>query len=193
MRDIITREMKNSMKRFICIFFCFSVALASAGSFAADGKSGLDGYRVAAGDMLRVSVYGHPDLSGEFRVDGSGQLSLPLIQDVEAQNKTLNELEADITAKLQPDYLKSPRVSVEILNYRPFYIVGEVNDPGSYPYVSGMTVINAVALAGGYTDRAQKGKIKIVRGLGDEKDEIKASASTVVLPGDVIEIRERFF
>jgi len=181
------------MKRLICIFFCFSAALASAGSFAADAKTNLDGYRVAAGDMLRVSVYGHPDLSGEFRVDGSGQLSLPLIQDVEAQNKTLNELEADITAKLQPDYLKSPRVSVEILNYRPFYIVGEVNDPGSYPYVSGMTVINAVALAGGYTARAQKGKIKIVRGLGDEKNEIKASASTVVLPGDVIEIRERFF
>ena len=181
------------MKRLICMFVYFSITLASAGSFAADGKVDLDGYRVAAGDMLRVSVYGHPDLSGEFRVDGSGQLSLPLIQDVEAQNKTLNQLEADITAKLQPDYLKSPRVSVEIMNYRPFYIVGEVNDPGSYPYVSGMTVINAVALAGGYTARAQKGKIKIVRGQGEDKDEIRASASTNVMPGDVIEIHERFF
>jgi len=152
-----------------------------------------DDYRLAAGDQLRVSVYGHDDLSGEFVVDGKGQLSLPLIQDIDAANKTLNELEADITDKLQPDYLKNPRVSVEVLSYRPFYIVGEVNDPGSYPYVSGMTVINGVALAGGFTYRAQKTRIKIIRDRSVSKEEIEASANTVVLPGDVIEIGERFF
>jgi polysaccharide export outer membrane protein len=180
------------MKRFV-LPVIFLVTLAFSSVFAADSNVSLDDYRVSAGDLLRVSVYGHDDLSGEFRVDGTGQLSLPLIQDVDAENKTLNELEVVIAEKLEPDYLKSPRVSVEIINYRPFYIVGEVNDPGSYPYVSGMTVINAVALAGGFTYRAQKGKIKITRELGDKETQIKASASTEVLPGDVIEIAERFF
>ena len=151
-----------------------------------------DDYRLAAGDRVRVTVYGHDDLSGEFEVDGAGQLSLPLIQDIVAVEKTLNQLELDIEAALKPDYLKDPRVSVEILNYRPFYIMGEVNDPGSYPYVSGMTVINAVALAGGFTYRAQKGKIKIVRDSAD-KEEVVADTETLVYPGDVIEVGERFF
>ena len=118
---------------------------------------------------------------------------MPLIQDIDAVNKTLNELEIDITNELQPDYLKNPRVSVEILSYRPFYIVGEVNDPGSYPFVSGMTVINGVALAGGFTYRAQKTRIKIIRDHPTSKEEIEASANTAVSPGDVIEIGERFF
>ena len=152
-----------------------------------------EGYKLAAGDRLRVSVYGHEDLSGDFEVDGSGQLSLPLIQDIMAANRTLNQLEADITDALQPDYLKNPRVSVEILNYRPFYIVGEVNDPGSYAYVSGMTVINAVAMAGGFTHRAQKAKVKISREKADGRDEFEGSSNTTVMPGDVIEIGERFF
>lgn len=153
-----------------------------------------EGYRLAAGDRLRITVYGHEDLSGDFEVDGNGQLSLPLIQDIEVAQKTLNELELVITDELQPDYLKNPRVSVEMLNYRPFYIVGEVNAPGSYPYVSGMTVINAVAMAGGFTHRAQKGDITITREGGDaDKDEISGKTSTTVMPGDVIEVGERFF
>jgi polysaccharide export outer membrane protein len=89
--------------------------------------------------------------------------------------------------------LKNPRVSVEILNYRPFYIVGEVNKPGSYGFVSGMKVINAVALAGGFTFRAQKGDIKITRQQSGDESELEGSIETVVLPGDVIEIGERFF
>jgi len=152
-----------------------------------------DDYKLATGDRLRVSVYGHEDLSGEFEVDAQGQLSLPLIQDIDAADKTLNQLELDITNKLKPDYLKNPRVSVEVLSYRPFYIVGEVNEPGSYPYVSGMTVINGVALAGGFTYRAQKTRIKIIRDRSTSKEELEASADTPVLPGDVIEIGERFF
>jgi protein involved in polysaccharide export with SLBB domain len=182
------------MKRLTGITCLLIWALFCASAINAQ-DSGIvpDDYRLAAGDQLRVSVYGHDDLSGEFEVDGNGQLSLPLIQDIDAANKTLNELETDITNELQPDYLKNPRVSVEVLSYRPFYIVGEVNEPGSYPYVSGMTVINGVALAGGFTYRAQKNRIKIIRAGGDSKQEIEASASTEVMPGDVIEIGERFF
>ena len=182
------------MKRFFSIVCFFVWGFSASGIACAEGSASVpDDYRLATGDRLRVSVYGHDDLSGEFEVDGMGQLSLPLIQDIDAAKKTLNELEADITNRFQPDYLKNPRVSVEVLSYRPFYIVGEVNDPGSYPYVSGMTVINGVALAGGFTYRAQKTRIKIVRDRAETKQEIDASADTVVMPGDVIEIGERFF
>ena len=106
---------------------------------------------------------------------------------------TLEELEAAVTAKLRPDYLINPRVNAEVLNYRPFYIIGEVNTPGSYPYVNGMTVINAVAVAGGFTYRARTKKLVIVRGEGDSRTTVDASPDTIVYPGDVIEIAERFF
>ena len=150
-------------------------------------------YRLAAGDTVRVIVYGHEDLSGEFEVDGAGRISLPLIRDVAAQGRSLQELEDIITAKLSPDYLKEPRVSAEVLNYRPFYIIGEVSEPGSYPYVNGMTVINAVAVAGGFAYRARKGRIRIVRESADGTLELEVSSNTVVMPGDVIEVPERFF
>lgn len=150
-------------------------------------------YRLAAGDTIRVTVYGHEDLSGEFEVDGAGRISLPLIQDVIAENRTLQELEESITDKLSPDYVRQPKVSVEVLNYRPVYIIGEVNEPGGYPYVSGMTVINAVAVAGGFTYRARKSRISIVRESGNATVKLEASSDTRVMPGDVIEVSERFF
>lgn len=160
---------------------------------AADAAALEEQYRLATGDKVRITVYGHEDLSGEFEVDASGRLALPLIREVTAATLTLKELEQAITDKLRPDYLKNPQVSVEILNFRPFYIVGEVKAPGSYPYANGMTVINAVAVAGGFTYRARKGAIKIQRGSGAEQREIRAQEHTPVLPGDVIEVPERFF
>lgn len=150
-------------------------------------------YRLDAGDKVRVTVYGHEDLSGEFEVDGTGGLALPLAGAVQAAGLTAGELEAAIVGKLKPDYLRDPRVSVEILGYRPVYVIGEVQAPGSYPYTSGMTAINAVALAGGYTYRAQKSKVTIVRGTRQDQQTIKADPDTPLLPGDVIEVPERFF
>lgn len=150
-------------------------------------------YRLDAGDKVRVTVYGHEDLSGEFEVDGTGGLALRLAGTVQAEGLTAAELEAAIVGKLKPDYLRDPRVSVEILGYRPVYVIGEVQSPGSYPYTSGMTAINAVALAGGYTYRAQKSKVTIVRGTEQDQKTIKADPDTPLLPGDVIEVPERFF
>jgi polysaccharide export outer membrane protein len=150
-------------------------------------------YRLGTGDRVKVIVFGHADLSGEFGIDGHGRLSLPLIQAIEAAGLTARQLERVITNKLRPDYLKNPRVSVEILSYRPFYIIGEVKNPGSYPYVNGMTVINAVALAGGYTYRAKTSEITITRADDAAKDKLPVDAGTLVRPGDVIEVPERFF
>ena len=147
-------------------------------------------YKLGTGDAVRVTVFGHEDLSGEFEVAGSGRVSLPLVGEVPAGGMTVRQLEQAIIAKLQPDYLKNPRVAVEVLNYRPFYILGEVNQPGSYAYVNGMRVINAVALAGGFTYRADEDDLWITRAGGARE---KASQTTIVRPGDVVEVPERFF
>jgi polysaccharide export outer membrane protein len=150
-------------------------------------------YRSGSGDKLRITVFGHEDLSGEFQVDGSGNISVPLIGNVEAGDKTAQELESAIVYKLRPDYLKNPQVSVEVLNYRPFYILGEVKNPGSYAYVNGMTVVNAIALSGGYTYRGRENEVFIIRANDPERSKEPASHDTIVLPGDVIEVPERFF
>ncbi len=149
-------------------------------------------YRLGIGDRIKLTIFRHEDLSGEFVINDAGQLSLPLIKIVKAKSLTLTELEQSITSKLKPDYLINPRVSIEVLNYRPFYIIGEVKNPGSYPYVNGMTVINAIAMAGGYTYRAKKQEVLISsNNLAIKKR--PAEPDSLVLPGDVIEIPERFF
>lgn len=163
----------------------------SAGSSEVHKARTLD-YRLGSGDKLRVIVFGEDDLSGEFDVTGSGMVSLPLIGQVRAQGLTVDEFETAIRKKLLDGYLKNPRVSVEVLNYRPFYIIGEVNEPGQYPYTSGMSVLNAVAVAGGYTYRANEDRVYITRGDGDEQA-YAAEQSIKVLPGDVVRVPERFF
>ncbi len=155
--------------------------------------AGMVEYKLGAGDLLRVVVFGHEGLSGQFEVKGSGHVSLPLIREVKAAGLTLRQLEQAIINSFKPDFLKNPRVSVEILNYRPFYIIGEVKRPGSYPYVNGMTVVNAIALAGGYTYRARENKVLITRVSDAEKKQEPANHQTLVLPGDVIEVPERFW
>lgn len=149
-------------------------------------------YELGSGDRLRVIVFGEPDLSGEFDVGGSGVVALPLIGQVRAAGLSLSQFEDAVETKLRDGYLTSPRVSVEVMNYRPFYIYGEVSAPGQYPYTSGMTVLNAVAVAGGYTYRANQSEVYITRGEGDEV-EYPASQAVKVLPGDVVRVPERFF
>jgi protein involved in polysaccharide export with SLBB domain len=148
-------------------------------------------YRLGVGDRLRVIVFGEEDLSGEFDVGAQGTLNLPLIGEVTATGQTISQLEDNVEAKLLEGYLKSPRVSIEVLNYRPFYILGEVNVPGSYPYVSGMTVLNAVALAGGFTYRADEDEVLLTR--EGEGNEVPVPYQTLVLPGDILKVEERFF
>lgn len=174
-----------------CLIVCTGLAWGLA--TAASGWAETTEYRLGSGDQVRVTVFGHQDLSGDFQIDGSGVIALPLIGNVEAGAQTVRELEYRIVHKLKPDYLKNPRVNIEVLNYRPFYIIGEVKKPGSYPYVSGMTVINAIALAGGYTYRARENRLYLRRSSGSEKDKRAADHDTKIMPGDVIEVPERFF
>ncbi len=150
-------------------------------------------YHLGPGDKIRVTVYGHEDLSGEFEIDGTGRLSLPLIPYVNATGLTEMRLEKAIIKKLKPDYLINPRVSVEILSYRPFYIIGEVKNPGSYSYVNGMAVVNAVAVAGGYTYRAKTSAVTVIREKDQSRKKMEVDQNTKIFPGDIIEVPERWF
>ncbi len=172
---------------FVSVWVCLGFSTSQAVS-----QNTLD-YKLGSGDRVRVTVFGHEDLSGEFEVDGSGNVSLPLIRNVTAHGLTVSELEQTIIDRLKPDYLKDPSVSVDVLNYRPFYIYGEVNQPGSYAYVNGMTVVKAIAMAGGFTYRAKKSRVGIIRANDASKTPQEAGRDTLVLPGDVIEVPERFF
>ena len=179
---------------FGCAFlFAFILTVGFGGAVAPVWAAGSVEYRLGPGDLLRVVVFGHEDLSGEFEVKGSGHVSLPLIREVAAQGLTLRQFEQAVTDALKPDFLINPRVSVDVLNYRPFYIIGEVKRPGSYPYVNGMTVVNAIALAGGYTYRAKEKEVLITRARDAANKQEPADHQTVVLPGDVIEVPERFW
>lgn len=150
-------------------------------------------YRLGSGDLLKITVFNQKDLSGDYTINGSGQISLPLIGDVNAKDLTAKQVEQGITKKLMPDYLLNPRVSVQVLNYRPFYILGEVKQPKSYPYVDGMTYLNAVAIAGGYTYRAKEDHVEVIRMNDPQKRELTLKMDEKVLPGDVIHVKERFF
>ena len=150
-------------------------------------------YRLEPGNMLSIFVLNEPDLTNEYPIDGSGIVSLPLIGDVDAQGKTLREFDRLVTSKLSDGYLRSPDVTVELLNYPPIFILGEVNAPGQYPFVEDLTVLKAVATAGGFSYRANQ-KVILIRGRNDsEETRIALEAGTEVLPGDTIRVLERFF
>lgn len=148
-------------------------------------------YTLGSGDKLQINVYGQEDLSGEYTVTGSGYISFPLIGELKVKDLTLRDLEKRLVQKLSDGYLVDPKVSLQVLNYRPFYILGEVNEPGKYEYVSGITLNNAVAMAGGYTHRAKRNSATITRANSTVIE--GADHSTLILPGDTIEIPEKFF
>ena len=162
-------------------------------SFARPAEAQEVVYRLGANDKVRINVFGEADLSGEFEIDGRGNISYPLIGQIGIGGLTIPQVETKMTELLKKDFLQQPRVSVEVLTYRPFFILGEVNLPGRYGYVNGMTVLNAVAMAGGFTYRADRGDIRIRRDTDKGTQKIKANVDAIVLPGDVIEVTDRLF
>lgn len=166
-------------------------ACASGPEATREAASSVDtAYQLGPGDRVRIEVFGDDSMSGEQALDGEGAVSMPLIGKVDASGLSAQQLTARIEARLA-EYMKEPEVTLTILTRRPFYIVGEVREPGSYAYVEGMTVINAVAMAGGYTYRAKRGAFVLER--KEVSEILSAESGTPVLPGDVITVRERYF
>jgi protein involved in polysaccharide export with SLBB domain len=150
-------------------------------------------YKLGAGDKIRINVFGQTDLNGDYQVDGAGNIQLPLVGLFKVAGGTVGDLQKELVAKLSDGYFVNPSVSVEVVNYRPFYIMGQVSHPGEYPYVSGMSILNAVALAGGYTSRADETEAYIRRGAGNKEMQVPSDDSSKVEPGDIIRVPERFF
>lgn len=172
---------------------CVSGTLPPASS--ADVASGsMQQYKLGSGDKLRVITFGHEDLSADFLVSDSGVISFPLVGQVKAAGLTVDQFQAELAAALKSGgFVVNPNVSAEVIEYRPFYILGEVQKPGSYPYQAGLTALSAIATAGGLTYRANQRKIFVRRAGTSTEIEIPVTAATPVYPGDTIRIGERIF
>ncbi|MDP9057270.1 MAG: polysaccharide export protein [Pseudomonadota bacterium] len=152
-----------------------------------------DAYHLGAGDKVRVTVFNEPQLSGEYVVGADGALPLPLIGDIPVLGSTTVDVAAAATQLFAQGMLRNPRVSVEVENYRPFFIVGEVRVPGQYPYVAGLTAWNAIATAQGLTPRGRK-SVVYIRRFGEPAElAYKLTPDLRVWPGDTIRVQERYF
>ena len=150
-------------------------------------------YRLGANDRIRVQVFGEDDLLTEADLDGDGSIAMKLIGRVTIDNMTATQAEAAIAEKLSKGYVHDPKVTVDVLTYRPFFMLGEVEKPGAFPFVRGMTIAKAAATAGGFSYRAAIGDVTIVRDIKGQSYELRATEESVVLPGDVIHVPERWF
>jgi polysaccharide export outer membrane protein len=150
-------------------------------------------YKLGVGDKLRITVFREPTLSGEFAVGSSGSLSLPLVGEIRAAGRTTEDVRREVQATLANGYVRDPRVSMEVMEYRPYFILGEVKAPGQYQYSVGLTVLNSVAAAQGFTPRAARKYVYIRRAGAPAEEAYRLQPNLIVKPGDTIRIAERFF
>lgn len=170
---------------FVCL--CFAGVAASAVETLSD-------YQLGSGDTIEIKVYDEPDLSFEVRLSDAGTISYPFLGEIRVLGLTVGQLEQKIREGLRGDYLVDPEVTVSMVEYRPFYINGEVKEPGGFPYVPGITLRKAVAIAGGFTERASRSKIYVIRDsapVGEEGRQIGLDER--VMPGDIITVEQSFF
>ncbi|NOT70056.1 MAG: polysaccharide export protein [Hyphomicrobium sp.] len=192
--DTVLRVMVASFGACAVASGCASPDVVSGPQFATrQGQAPLNRvYRLGIGDKLKVSVFGEDNLSGPFEVNAVGQISLPLIGEMPAKGLAVHELRERIARKLSDGYLKNPKVTVEMLNYRPIFIHGEVKNAGEFAYKNGVSLRDAIAMAGGYTYRANQTYLYIGR-EGEPDVAVRTPADVPILPGDNIRIPERFF
>ncbi|MDB5438892.1 MAG: periplasmic protein involved in polysaccharide export [Caulobacteraceae bacterium] len=194
---MIFKRRLSAVAAFFCVLAMASCAtptpLETLPTMDPDVQSVISAYKLGPGDKIRVNTFGEASLSGEFQINPAGVVAFPLIGDVPASGLTSSTLQDRLMERLRDGYLLNPRVNVEILSYRPFYILGEVNQPASYPYSSGLTVNNAVATANGFTYRADSRRVFIKHADDAEEKEYRLTSSTQVAPGDTIRIAERYF
>ncbi len=188
------------LSRRFALLACAAAGLSAAGcaprapmASALIDEHPLRDYRLASGDKLRVIVFGQDTLSNIYGVDAQGRIAMPLIGDTPAAGRTTRELERQIEGRLRGGYLREPRVSVEVDAYRPFFVLGEVNNSGQFPYVAGMTAQTAVAIAGGFSPRGYQGSAEITRMIDGVPVTGTVPITTPIRPGDTVVVRERWF
>jgi polysaccharide export outer membrane protein len=164
--------------------------IAAAPAAFAQGQA----YKLGAGDKIRVVVLSDPELSSEYEVDATGSIAARVLGRLSVLGLTMAELETLLAERYRSSgYLRDPKLSVELLSARPFFILGEIVKPGSYPYTSGLTVAQAVAIAGGYTRRASSSRIKVKRFGSPSGTEESVTEDSPLFPGDIVRVPERFF
>jgi polysaccharide export outer membrane protein len=149
--------------------------------------------RLQGGDKIRVTVFGEDKLTGDYDIDPGGFVSLPLAGTVQAAGLTKSELEQQLAKKFRSEYLRDPKVTVDIATFRPFYVLGEVQKPGEYPYKSGLSVLSAIAVAGGQTYRASNSRVLIQRAGETQIKAYDLTTNIPIYPGDLIRLPERYF
>ncbi len=167
-------------------------AARDASPRSAEAPISIEDFKLAAGDKIHLTVYNEDNISGDYEIDAGGLISVPLAGLVKADGLTKAQLESEVAAKLNP-LLKSPRVTVAVVSFRPFYVIGEVEKPGEYQFRNGLNVVSAMAIAGGNTYRASKSYVLIQRGGIGDFQEYAMSPSVKVYPGDLLRVPERFF
>jgi len=150
-------------------------------------------HRLQAGEKIRVTVSGEGSLSDDYQIDPSGYLALPLAGTVKAAGLTEAELEQELSKKFRSEYLRNPKVTVSLIEFRPFYILGEIEKPGAYPYTSGLNVLGAIAIAGGTTYRGSNSTVLIQHAGESGMREYPLASNVPILPGDIIRIPSKFF
>lgn len=150
-------------------------------------------YRLASGDRIFIKVFDQEDLSLEILLADSGIINYPYLNEIQIGGLTVRQIESLITKGLEGDYLRNPSVQVSVVEYRPFFIDGEVNNSGGFPYQTGLTVRKAVSLAGGFSERASQSSIYVIRANDNSQKKIKVSMDSPIFPGDVLTIEESFF
>lgn len=169
-----------------------TIALVSF--LGANDSNANEEYLLSSEDILKIIVFGSEELSGQYVIDQDGNITIPLLGDVKAAGITKTQLDKKITKQLiKSSYFVKPNITIDIIDKKPFYILGEVKNPGQYQYVSSLDVFKAVAIAGGFTPRAVKNKVIIIREIDGKKVRIKAGEDAQILPGDSIKVKQRFF
>lgn len=181
------------MIRWIKAGLILALCLVSQLSLAQEGNLNMRSYQLGVGDRISIDVFGEDDLSMETRLPDVGVVNYPFLGELKLVGMTLSEVESVIYNGLKGDYLINPSVAVTIVEYRPFFIDGEVKQPGGYPYQPGLSVNKAAALAGGYTERASRSDIQIVRERDGGHETLEVEVGDLIQPGDVITIPQRFF
>jgi polysaccharide export outer membrane protein len=151
-------------------------------------------YRLKPGDKLKIAVFNEPDLTGEFQVGDSGKIAFPLVGEVQAAGLSVNDFRSSLASQLQQGFVRNPRVTIDFINYRPINVIGEVRNAGQYAYRPGLTIQDAIAMAGGYTYRANTHTVYLRR--SDQSSDITVPvghSKLTILPGDNIRVPERYF
>jgi len=179
--------------RLLCLLLLVPLAACAVNTRPANYEVQTQGiYELDTGDVLRVTVYGDDNLTGTYRVDDMGKVALPLIGPVSARGLSTQQVTSRITAALAQGFIRNPNVAVEVAEYRPFFIQGEVSGSGQYPYVYGMTVRAAISTAGGYTDTADRTRAVIYRRQGSEMVRGTVALDFPIQPGDTIVVLDRW-